>query len=104
MADNVDYLSLMRTMKHGTAANRARLDSTALLIAKYLELGTKSKEALEETMAALLGDPERAGGVILTLVNLVIQYATQSMTSPEGLKALIDELIRQLEIGAFNGG
>lgn len=79
----------------GISQQQARTDTTALLIAKLIEQSTGERQAIEETMEALFSDPERMGSVVLTLMNLVAQYATASGTKPQGLQNLIDFLINQ---------
>src|SRR5579862_8444753 len=92
-----NYTDLLRVQRSGLSESRARTDTTALLIAKWIEIRTHERLAIEESVATILDEPERAGGVILTLLNLVTQYATTSMTNPNGLQALVDYLITQME-------
>lgn len=81
----------------GVTAQRARQDTTALLIAKLVEVNTGEQLCIEESMQTLLTDAERCGSVVLCLLNLVTQYATQSMTNIAGLQQLVDFLIKQME-------
>lgn len=79
----------------GVSERKAREDTTALLIAKYVEQGTGERQLIENSMTELFKEPERMGSVVLTLLNLVSQYATVSGTQPMRLKSLIDFLIEQ---------
>lgn len=81
----------------GTTSERARMDSTALLIAKWVELGTGETQMVAETIGKFIEDPERLASVTLALLNLCSQYACQSGRNPNGLKDLIDFLIYQME-------
>ena len=67
--------------------------SIAVLMAKMIEDTTGNREPLEHSMSIILDDPELAGGVILSLVNLIDQYATGSGTIPDGMMKLCDFLI-----------
>lgn len=81
----------------GARARRARTDTTALLIAKLVENSVGTPLKVQDTLSVLLEDPERAGSVILTLLNLVSSYATQSGMRPAGLQQLVDHLIVEAE-------
>ena len=82
----------------GMSALQARRDATALLIAKWIEMGTGTRDNLEEAMSGIMNDGmERLGSCTLTLLNLCSQYATASGTRPDGLKSLIDHMITVLE-------
>lgn len=76
----------------------------AVLMAKMIEDSTGDRQPLEHSMSVLLGDPELAGGVILSLVNLIDQYATQSGVNPDGMRQLCDFLITVNERRMSAGG
>ena len=92
MSDDVRILGFP-----GMSAAQARRDATALLIAKWISLGTGTTDNIEEAMSTFLADPQRLGSVTLVLLNLCAQYATQSGRNPNGLKQLIDFMITQFE-------
>jgi len=83
----------------GTSKQRARTDTTGLLVAKWIELGTGERDSLFTSMAHISEDAERCSAVCLTLLNLVAQYATSSGRDLNGLRRLIDYLIKQMEEG-----
>ena len=81
----------------GMSQREARMDTTALLIAKLVELSTGERDLIENSMRSLIeGGPEKMGGVVLTLLNLCAQYATQSGTNIKGMKDLCDFLTGQI--------
>lgn len=80
----------------GISSRQARIDSTAICLAKLIESLTGDQQPLHESMADLMGDPERHGAVTLALLNLVHQYSTWSGMKPEGFQELCDHLNQQL--------
>lgn len=90
------YIPGMRAS--GIVERQARMDSTALLTAKLVELNTGERLLIERSMIALMDDPQRMGGVVIAFLNLIAQYATASGRRPQGLQEVVDFLLTQLGI------
>ncbi len=80
------------------STEKARRDTTALLIGKLFHAGTGSHELMMETMMTLREDPERMEGVIGTLINLLYSYVTVSGQQEIRWKQLVDHLCDTLQV------
>lgn len=80
----------------GMSQRQARMDTTALLLAKFVEMTTGDRTLIENSMEDLFKDPQRMGSVVLTLMNLCAQYASGSGTNMNGYKNLCDFLTGQI--------
>lgn len=74
----------------------ARMDATAILMAKMIHATTGNMDPLHDAMASILADPERMGSACLTMVNLIWAQATNSDRNVQGGIDLCNYLTQSL--------
>lgn len=73
-------------LRHRTRAQEAREDTTALLLAKMVQIAEQKDEPYMRQMDELVSTPKRAENVIHSLVGLVVQYSEGRSPGPGFLK------------------
>jgi hypothetical protein len=80
-----------------SSQQQARMDMTALMCARFIELGTGNQEPFMESMQSLLHDPERMAGALVTVVNLLAAYVSDNGSNMGQFQKFNDFLIGQLK-------
>lgn len=81
-----------------TSTEKARRDTTALMIGRMFKDATGSNEMMLETIHHLEHDNERLLGVIGNLMNIFHAYVTGNGADPLRWKAIVDHLCETLNV------
>lgn len=80
-----------------TSQQTARMDMTAYMCAKFVEMATGNTEPLFESIQMLMKDPERMAGCLVTMGNLLAAYVSNNGNNLMRLKAFNDHLLSQIK-------
>lgn len=80
-----------------TSQQAARIDVTGLMVGKFIEMANGNTEPIFESINALMaGEPERMGGCLLTLLNLLVAFISDNGNNMDQFQKFNDFLIKSL--------